>query len=42
MPEYNLSFSDIDGDQHGIFAERDTLVQLPEGSETLDLVIELK
>jgi len=41
MPEYSLTFTDIDGDRNGLFRQRDTTMQLAGEAETLTVNIEL-
>jgi hypothetical protein len=39
--EYHITVTDIDGAMNGVYQAKDTLVTLPEKSETIDLRIEL-
>jgi hypothetical protein len=40
-PEYRISVTDTDGGLNGVYQAKDTLVTVPESSESIDLMIEL-
>ncbi|MFH0760133.1 MAG: hypothetical protein V2A67_01365 [Bacteroidota bacterium] len=41
MPSYSISVSDNDGDKNGIYQAKDTVVNLPETNDLIDLQIVL-